>query len=232
LADFDVRSTIGPDLPLFGNLGIAQVENLIEKHAIGLIGTLVERLQLDGIIIHVNPLQEALQQEGDKLLRKPIDVISELLSLIDIPVIVKEVGQGMGPRSLRALFQLPLAAIDFGASGGTNFALLEILRRSSNADALKPLTSIGHTAENMVDMVNEIIADLGDRLLCQEVIISGGVNDFLDGYFLTTKLNLNSIYGQASAFLRHAMGDYQELHDYMTNQATGLALAQAYLRVK
>lgn len=232
LADFDVRSIIGPDLPLFGNIGIAQVEQLIAEQAIDRLERLVDRLQLDGMIIHVNPLQEAFQSEGDSFSNRPIDVISLLVAECNISLIVKEVGQGMGPQSLRALFQLPLAAIDFGASGGTNFALLEILRKASLADHLEPLTKVGHSAASMAQMVNLLIDDLDHKVKCREVIVSGGIKDFLDGYYLIKKLSINSVYGQASAFLKYAMGDYEPLFDYVSCQAKGLALANAYLTLK
>ncbi len=98
--------------------------------------------------------------------------------------------------------------------------------------ALKPLAHVGHTAVEMVEMVNSIILELGEKMLCKEVIISGGIVDFLDGYYLINKLNLNSVYGQASSFLKYALEDYQSLHDYVSYQAKGLALAKAYLTLK
>ena len=232
LEDFAVRSIIGNDLPLYGNLGIAQVEQLIQQNATDRINKLVDKLELDGIIIHVNPLQEAFQPEGDQFTQTPLEIITKLLDSTDVPLMVKEVGQGMGPASLRALLQLPLQAIDFAASGGTNFALLELLRETQGTSDLEPLVKVGHTGLDMVQSVNDLVDELGTDLRCSQVIISGGVRDFLDGYYLMKKLNLPSIYGQASGFLRHAMGDYEELHRYVSDQARGLALAKAYLRVK
>ena len=65
-----------------------------------------------------------------------------------------------------------------------------------------------------------------------EVIISGGVKNFLDGYYLINKLVLPSIYGQASSFLKHARGNYQELYNYVDAQIQGLELANAFLTLK
>jgi isopentenyl-diphosphate delta-isomerase len=64
------------------------------------------------------------------------------------------------------------------------------------------------------------------------VIISGGIRDFLDGYFLINKLNLPGIYGQASSFLQHAKEDYEQLRNYVYAQTEGLKLATNYLRIK
>ncbi len=233
LADFDVRDLIGEDLPLYGNLGIAQVEELVEGNQISRIGEILDRLRLDGLIVHVNPLQEALQPEGDQIRTRPIDTIKRLIDRLDCKLIVKEVGQGFGIDSLRALFQLPLAAIDFGASGGTNFARMELLRsHDAGAAHLSPLANVGHTAEDMVTMVNELKGQLGDRMLCRQVIISGGIDTFLDGYYYINKLKLSCIYGQASAFLKYAMVSYDALYQYADAQAKGLALAQSYLRIR
>ena len=58
-------------------------------------------------------------------------------------VIVKEVGQGMGPQSLKALYSLPIQAIDFAAGGGTNFAKLEIFRSNENDCENDPIFQYG-----------------------------------------------------------------------------------------
>ena len=102
------------------------------------------------------------------------------------PVIVKEVGQGMGPESLTALLGLPLQAIEFAAFGGTNFARVELLRDENASQALfEPLSKIGEDAPTMVAMVNQIVAE--EPPVCKELIISGGIKNFLDGYYLIQK---------------------------------------------
>lgn len=233
LPDFDVRGLIGDDLPLYGNLGIAQIEKLIETHDFNRINTLIEKLQLDGLILHINPLQEWFQPEGDQILKPPIDTIKRLLDVARYPVIVKEVGQGMGRESLAALLKLPLAAVDFAASGGTNFALLELLRSKDLwREELQSLTRVGHSALEMVAITNQLIEELAGELRCKEVIISGGINNFLDGYYLMNKIRTSAIYGQASAFLKHAMESYDQLHKFVETQVEGLSMAQTYLRVK
>ena len=233
LKDFDVRNLIGDDLPFYANLGIAQLEELVDDNKIELVNTLLQKLRADGLIIHVNPLQEWLQPEGDRFRRPPIETIETILNKINAPIIVKEVGQGMGYESLKQLFQLPLAAVDFAANGGTNFSKVELLRSDEQKQSIfQKLAYVGHSAEEMTIMTNQIKADLGDKMRCKEVIISGGVKNFLDGYYLINKLDLPSIYGQASSFLKHARGDYQELFDYVDAQVQGLELANAFLTVK
>ena len=220
-------------MPLYSNFGVAQIEELLRKDEIGHIDRVVEQLRADGVIIHVNPMQEWLQPEGDQIRQRPINTITAFLEKSQWPVIVKEVGQGMGPDSLSALFQLPLQAIEFGAFGGTNFAKLEMLRTTPQQRAIyEALAHVGHTAIEMLDMANTVIVELGDKCRCKDVIISGGVRNFLDGYYCINVLETNCVYGQASAFLRYAREDYDTLFSYVKAQVDGLKMAKAYLKVK
>jgi isopentenyl-diphosphate delta-isomerase len=234
LADFDVRASLGDKSPLFANLGIAQLEQVLAKGQTDLVLRMLDWLRADGLIIHVNPLQEWLQPEGDRFEQPPLDTIQRCLDAFpDLPIIVKEVGQGMGKESLRALLQLPLAAVDFAANGGTNFAKLELLRSSSwEQDNYRGISLLGHSALDMVQMVNALLGELGPKLACQQIIISGGIQGFLDGYYLMKKLQLPSVYGQASAFLQYAKESYEDLYAYTATQIKGLELAQAFLRVR
>ena len=227
--DFNVRPIIGDDYPLYANLGIAQIEEFIESNSIDRIRSLLDRLQADGLVVHVNPIQEWCQPEGDHFRSAPVDTLKKLLDQTDFRVIVKEVGQGMGPESLRALLKLPLEAIEFAAFGGTNFALVELARSAPATKAFyEPLTSLGHTAEEMVDMVNHIF-DTEPEILCRQLIISGGIKTFLDGFYLVKKSRMPAIYGQASEFLMHARENYESLQEYVAYQVKGWQLAEAYL---
>lgn len=231
-ADFDVRDIIGDDLPLFANLGIAQLEQLVYGGKENLVHDLVHKIRADGMIIHVNPLQEWFQPEGDPVNHRPIDTIKRFLEKSRYPVIVKEVGQGIGPASLKELIRLPLAAIEFASFGGTNFAKAELLRNNpQNRFLYEPYTRIGETAVDMVQYINDV---LGNQYMpgCHEVIISGGIRNFLDGYYLISKIHTTAIYGQASAFLKHARESYDALRQYCSDQISGLKLAYAYLTVK
>ncbi|MEZ4918707.1 MAG: isopentenyl-diphosphate delta-isomerase [Saprospiraceae bacterium] len=233
LADFQVRPDIGPDAPLFANLGIAQLEQLLAEKAGDKIAELLEKLDADGLIIHVNPLQESMQPEGDLFARAPLDTIEESLSIVKKPIIVKEVGQGFGPRSMRALLQLPLAAIEFAAAGGTNFAKLELLRGNPlKQQIFANFTQVGHTAANMLQSVSDILSEPGFQPQTKHLIMSGGVRDFMDGYYLLQKSPLPAVYGQASGFLKHAQADYETLQEYVASQIWGLELAYAYLRLR
>ena len=100
LEDFAVRPYIG-DQPLYANLGIAQLNELIAQKRLDDIRVMLDKIQADGLIIHVNPIQEWLQPEGDPIKGlAPIEAIEQLLEHVSYKIIVKEVGQGMGPLSI------------------------------------------------------------------------------------------------------------------------------------
>jgi isopentenyl-diphosphate delta-isomerase len=231
--DFNMRPIIGENLPLYANLGISQVEELVLNNQAQLANDLVKRLQANGLIIHVNPLQEWFQPEGDRLQKPPLYIIQKYLEKSEFPVIVKEVGQGMGPQGLLQLMKLPLAAIEFAAFGGTNFAQMEMTRNPDNIfrELFEPLTKVGVDAPDMLNLVNKTVNSEKD-ILCKEVIISGGIKSFLDGYYLIKKCKIPAVYGQASSFLKHAQGDYSELQQYIRNQVRGLEMAYAYLQIR
>ncbi|CAH0998736.1 Isopentenyl-diphosphate delta-isomerase [Neolewinella maritima] len=230
--DFNVRPIAGDAAILFANLGVAQVQVLLDEGNEAMIGQLVRTLDLDGLIVHVNPLQEWLQPEGDRFTVSPLETIQALIeTLPDLPLIVKEVGQGMGPASLQALLRLPLLALDTAANGGTNFAKLELFRSDDLArEAYSGLTQVGHGAEEMVRQINGLLRSETVPVACQHLIVSGGVQGFLDGYYLTQIAGLPAVYGQASAFLRYAREDYGTLRRFVMTQLRGLELANAYLR--
>ena len=233
LADFAVRDLIGDDLPLYANLGIAQLEDLLDRGALKLVEEMLGRLRADGLIVHLNPMQEWFQPEGDRIRYAPLHTLRRLLDQVSYPVIVKEVGQGMGPESLEQLLLMPLAAVDFAAAGGTNFALLENLRRSDSLQRhWEPLVRVGHDAEEMIGWTGDIVARQGGKTPCPRIIISGGVRDFLDGHYFLGRSPLPAVYGMASALLRHAREGDGPLQEYLEAQVRGLELARAFLRVK
>ncbi|MEE4196196.1 MAG: hypothetical protein V2I54_01005 [Bacteroidales bacterium] len=232
LSHFDLRDIIGDESPFYANLGISQVEQAIQHNKVNQIVELVKKLRADGLVIHVNPVQEWLQPEGDLLLKAPLDTIRAFLDKTSLKVIVKEVGQGFGPQSIKALLNLPLEAIELGAYGGTNFSRVELKRSMPVVqEMLEPFSKVGNTAEQMIDTINGIVLDNKD-ISCKQIIISGGIRSFLDGYYFIQKCRLPGIYGQASTMLRYAREDYEKLHEFIQYQIKGLQMAHAYLTIR
>jgi isopentenyl-diphosphate Delta-isomerase len=232
LEDFRVRKYMG-DQALYANLGIAQIEQLSRENKISEIKDLIDKLDADGLIVHINPMQEWLQPEGDRYDHAPIETISRLIDKLDAKIIVKEVGQGMGPKSIQAFLSLPIEAFDFAASGGTNFSLLELSRANEEMrDYYQSLAYVGHDADDMIDSVNWLMAHKESEINCKQIIISGGIRNFLDGYYQIQKCALPSVYGQASAFLKQSMDSYERLQVFMEKQIEGLKIAYSFLRIR
>ncbi|MCB0479000.1 MAG: isopentenyl-diphosphate delta-isomerase [Crocinitomicaceae bacterium] len=231
--DFNLRPILGSQVPLFANIGIAQVEQLIKLGELKRLEDMVGKLDADGIFLHVNPLQEWMQPEGDIYHISPLEAVNQMLEETSLNIIVKEVGQGFGYESLKELFKLPLAGIDFAAHGGTNFSQIELHRNTEEANELmSPMVFVGHTANEMVELTNRVVDELGSQRMCNQVIISGGIKNYLDGYYLTEKINVPAIYGQASKFLKAALESPEYLDRYVQGQIEGLKIANALLRIK
>lgn len=244
LPDFLLKDKVGP-YPFYANLGIAQLESLLLNGELARVREVLEKLNADGLIIHVNPLQEWFQPEGDRVSKAPIETIEKALSsreLSDVSLIVKEVGQGMGPQSLWALMKLPLRAIEFASFGGTNFSLLEQLRDNDLKEQKKfdqfkttkmAFGQIGHSADQMVEYVCQGLERFAD-IECRDFIISGGISSVLEGFFLREKLmatkKCRAVIGQAKNFLERATGDYQDLKNYCQQVQEAYFFASQFLR--
>ena len=118
---------------LLANLGAAQVRG---PGAPQRAERLVELLDADGLSIHLNPVQEAVQPEGQPAFSGVLEGIAAVVErLAPRPVVVKEVGFGMDPEDVRGLAAAGVAAVDVAGAGGTNWALIEG-RRDTRAGAV------------------------------------------------------------------------------------------------
>jgi isopentenyl-diphosphate delta-isomerase len=120
LADtYSVVRENAPDCLLVGNIGAPQL-NLAQKA--------VEILDADILAIHLNPLQESIQPEGDLDARGYADLISQITDTVDIPVLAKETGCGISAESARQLVDAGVDFIDIEGAGGTSWAAVETYR--------------------------------------------------------------------------------------------------------
>lgn len=209
----------------YGNIGIAQLNRVDD------INRVIEKMSLDGLIIHINPLQEWCQPDGDIYLEKPIDTLYKYLSNIEGKIIIKEVGCGFGPQSLEELLKMQIDVIDLSGFGGTSFTKIELLRsKKIFKDFYRPLIGLGESNEDMIDYLNKHLEKgLG---MNKEYIVSGGIRNFLDGYYYTSKLNANSIYGYAGNILKYANKSSTALIDYLKKDIEGYNLSRSYLTIR
>ncbi|HEY5426958.1 MAG TPA: hypothetical protein VIJ77_10435, partial [Candidatus Tumulicola sp.] len=121
---FAVRAQ-APDVLLFANLGAVQLN---KGYTVDDCRRLVELLRADVLVLHLNPLQEALQPEGDTCFGGLLEKIAGVCRQLEFPVVVKEVGWGIAPGEVRALFDAGVAAVDLAGAGGTSWSEVERFR--------------------------------------------------------------------------------------------------------
>jgi isopentenyl-diphosphate Delta-isomerase len=121
LKSFDVRR-VAPDVLLFANLGAVQLN---KGYGVDHCRRLVGALRADALVLHLNPLQEAVQPEGDTCFAGLLSKIGELCRRLDVPVVVKEVGWGIAPDAVRMLVDAGVSAVDVAGAGGTSWSEVE-----------------------------------------------------------------------------------------------------------
>jgi isopentenyl-diphosphate delta-isomerase len=118
---FDMRP-VAPRVALFANLGAVQLNYGVRVDD---ARRLVATLGANGLYLHLNPLQEALQRGGDTNFRALEPKIAALCAALEVPVIAKSVGSGIAPSTAARLVDCGVAAIDVAGAGGTSWARVE-----------------------------------------------------------------------------------------------------------
>jgi isopentenyl-diphosphate Delta-isomerase len=114
-----------PKAFLMANIGGVQ---LVHGYGIKEVKQIVEMIDADAVAVHLNALQEAVQPEGQTNFKGILTRITEIVSALDIPVIVKETGAGISAEDAKSLENAGVKAIDIGGVGGTSFAAVEHYR--------------------------------------------------------------------------------------------------------
>ena len=117
-----------PTAFLIANIGGVQ---LVNGYGLKQAKKAVEMIDADALAIHLNPMQEAVQREGQTNFKGVISKINEIAGELDRPIIVKETGCGLSAEDARALESSNVKALDVGGVGGTSFAAVEYYRSNS-----------------------------------------------------------------------------------------------------
>lgn len=153
---------VAPDIPLLGNLGAAQ----LKKYTFDQVESLVSTIEADALAIHLNPLQEVIQKEGDTDYSGVLKAIEKTCEKLDVPLIVKETGAGMSQDVALKLKEAGVAWIDIAGAGGTSWSKVEYLRN-----------------EGVPGFENWGIQTLESLLMCRGVlpmVASGGIRSGVD----------------------------------------------------
>lgn len=125
---YQVRA-VAPDILLFANLGAVQLNY---GYGLAECRRAVEMIEADALVLHLNPLQEALQPHGNTDFAGLLDKIAAICRDLGVPVIIKEVGWGISEAVARQLLSAGVAAIDVSGAGGTSWSEVEKHRAESD----------------------------------------------------------------------------------------------------
>jgi isopentenyl-diphosphate Delta-isomerase len=117
---FSVRD-VAPDVLLIGNIGLAQLNEVMVPDLVKAL----DQVGTNALAVHTNPLQEAMQHEGDTDFSGSVARLRDIAGSIGCPVILKEVGHGIGAAAAAELVDCPIAAVDVAGAGGTSWARVE-----------------------------------------------------------------------------------------------------------
>jgi isopentenyl-diphosphate Delta-isomerase len=191
--DLSVRR-IAPDIALYANLGAVQ---LVHGMSVDDARRAVDAIEADALILHFNPLQEALQQGGDLNWKGVSQAVENVCRHLQVPVIAKEVGAGISVTVAKRLADLGVAAIDVAGAGGSSWAAVEGLRHPDHEGQ-----TLGETFRNWGIPTAECLRSVKAALPDMPLIASGGIASGLDGA-KAIRLGANLV-GQAGALLRAA----------------------------
>jgi isopentenyl-diphosphate Delta-isomerase len=120
-------------VPVFGNIGAAQ---LVQSKNLKDILVLIDMLEADAFVVHLNPLQELLQKNGEPNFVGLLKKIEKLVKISNVPIVAKEVGSGISKDAAIELLNIGVSGIDVAGAGGTSWAGVELLRNKSNQKEL------------------------------------------------------------------------------------------------
>jgi isopentenyl-diphosphate delta-isomerase len=202
LSSFAVRS-LAPDALLFANLGAVQLN---KGYGVDDCRRLVSLLDADALVLHLNPLQEALQPHGDTSFAGLLSKIEQLCAAAEFPIVVKEVGWGLAPDLVRALFDAGVSAVDVAGAGGTSWSEVE-KHRAANPIGVRVAAAFAGwgipTAQSL--RAARRAAPRG----C--IFASGGIRDGVD-VAKAIALGADAV-GVAGPFLRAAQEGVPAVHD-------------------
>lgn len=205
---------IAPDIALYGNVGAAQ----LREYAVEDMQRAVDMIGADALILHLNPLQEALQAGGDTRWSGLLERLRRLCAQLPMPVIVKEVGFGISAKVALRLVDCGVAAIDVAGAGGTSWSAVE--GRLATDPQLAELAEIyrdwGIPTATALRQVRAALPGL-------PLIGSGGIRHGLDA---AKALHLGAnVVGQAGPLLRAAINGIEPLLAHFALLEQGLRLA-------
>lgn len=163
--------TWAPNATILGNLGATQ----LRQSGVEFAKRAVDSVAANALVIHLNPLQELIQPDGDRDWNDVLEAIQNCANQLPVPIIVKEVGAGIGPITARQLVDAGVQWIELAGRGGTSWASIELARNSSSRarQIAAPFIDWGMDTTELLVSVRSACADVN-------LIGSGGVRNGVD----------------------------------------------------
>ncbi|MEM6374968.1 MAG: type 2 isopentenyl-diphosphate Delta-isomerase [Pseudomonadota bacterium] len=171
---FDLRP-FAPTTALVSNIGAVQLN---KGFGFSEVAAAIDILEADGIYLHLNPLQEAIQPEGDRDFSGLCTKIGDIAGQIHVPVLLKEVGAGLGPEDIELGLRCGIRHFDLAGRGGTSWSRIEYHRRIEDDDTIGLLfQDWGRTT---VEALRDAMPVIQSQRQDVTVIASGGIRSGMD----------------------------------------------------
>ena len=210
-ASFEIVRKHAPDAVVFANLAGVQLNygyNISHYQAV------VDMVEADALYLHLNPLQEAIQPEGDTDFSGLKDKIADLVSTLKVPVFIKEVGHGLDAETCQFLIEAGAAGIDIAGTGGTSWSWIEAQRRGDELLSAW-FKNYGYSSEEILQTLSkpkEVV-----------VVASGGIRNPLQG-LIAHALGAD-VYSAAHPFLQAALESETSVINLLNTWQKGLQIA-------
>ena len=192
-----------PDILLLANIGAIQLNNSV---TVDDCKKIIDQTEADGLILHLNPLQEAFQKEGNTNFSGLLKKIEQLCRQIEAPIVVKEVGWGISERAARQLAGTGIAVIDVAGAGGTSWAEVEKYRMETQTEQ-----NIASSFRDWGISTAESIENVKKAAPKLSVFASGGLQGGVD---VAKCIALGADYcGFAGKFFRAGVQSEEKLHE-------------------
>lgn len=169
-SDFSILKNQHPKSRLWANLGLVQLNHGVEASDVLRI---CESIEAEALILHLNPLQEALQKDGDTNFQGLLKKFTQLRSQLSIPMILKETGCGIDTLTAKNFLNAGIDAIDVAGMGGTHWGYIESLRQDGNSH-------LGEWFRNWGIPTPQALLSLRQENPKAQLIASGGLRNGVD----------------------------------------------------
>ena len=211
---FQIRE-VAPDILLFANLGAVQLNYGL---TVADCQRAVDMIEADALVLHLNPLQEAVMPEGDTNFAGLVGKIEEVCKSLAIPVIAKEVGWGISHQAARMLHNAGISAIDVAGAGGTSWTEVEMHRAETDIQrqVASSFVDWGISTGESIQIAREVAPNL-------PIFASGGIRS---GVEIAKSIALGAtMAGMAGPFLKAAAISQEAVHQAIERITTEIRIS-------